>query len=542
VLLVAELNGEVVADTLEQGMDRLADEWQTLATQARRNRGQAQGIITVGGSPYLMTVVPLFLPTPAAWVFAGYAIDNQFVHTIQQTVVSDISILRYQRLPSRGTPDVTVVASTLAESDRDRLLRSLDTDRYHQTQRIALQDSDHGTLVRSLYGKPGDSLEFVAAIQRSYRENEENLQQLRSRLLQFYLAVIGVSVIGAFGLSRSVTRPVLALASRVRRIDQGDYRTVSNEERNALGGRDEIAELGASIDTMAAGLAEREKVRDLLGKVVSRDVAEELMSRRIELGGEEKRVSVLFVDVLGFTELSERHPPARVLDILNTYLSEMTRVIEDNRGIVDKYTGDAVMAVFGAPVSREDDIDNAVSTVLYIGQAVRELHRRVDLPALEIGIGLHTGTAVAGNIGSTSRMNYTVIGDSVNLASRLESLCRFYQVGNIVSGVTRERAGNELLWSRLDRVRVKGRTDAVDIYELLGRAEEVPPERMREVERFEEAFTLYQGRLWEAALEILRELESEQPRTLYRIHIERIELLYRENPVEWDGVFTFDHK
>ncbi|MEX1197019.1 MAG: adenylate/guanylate cyclase domain-containing protein [Pseudohongiellaceae bacterium] len=542
MLLVTDLEGAVIADTLGQGMTDLEAEWSRLTVRARRNEGQAQGIVTVGESPYLVTVVPLFLPTPVAWVFAGFQLDDEFVDTIQQTVVSDISILRYQRTQPETPPEVTLVASTLEEDDRDRLVTALDTARYARTQRIALSDSDHGTLVRSLYGEPGDALEFVATIQRSYRENEENLQALRNRLLQFYLAVIAVSVIGAFSVSRSVTRPVLALASRVQRIDRGDYRTVTEEEQLALKGRDEIAGLADSVNSMAAGLAEKEQVRDLLGKVVSRDVADELLSRRIELGGEEKVVSVLFVDIRGFTTLSEQYAPARLLGILNTYLSEMTRIIERNRGIVDKYTGDAVMAVFGAPLSREDDVRNAVATVPHVAQALQELHRRPDIPALEVGIGLHTGVAVAGNIGSASRMNYTVIGDSVNLASRLESLCRFYQVANIVSDTTRRRAPAGFVWSRLDRVRVKGRSDALDIHELLGREGEVPPERLREADRFEEAFVLYLDRDWESALEILRDLDADHPRPLYRIYRERIEQLIRENPSNWDGVFTFDHK
>ncbi|MGM0633433.1 MAG: adenylate/guanylate cyclase domain-containing protein [Pseudomonadota bacterium] len=542
VLLVADLDGAVIADTARQGMTELQDEWEALAREARSNQGQAEGILIIGESPYLVTVVPLFLPTPVAWVYAGFELDEAFVETIKQSVVSDITILRYQRERSGDVPLVTPVASTLPDRARGQLVEQLDAAHYARTQRITLQGTEYGTIVRSLYGEAGDPVEFVAAIQRSYRENEENLQALRARLLQFYLLVIALSLIGAVLVSRGVTRPVIALARRVRRIDRGDYRSVTEEEKRTLTGRDEIAGLAASVDSMAAGLAEKEQVRDLLGKVVSSDVADELLSRRIELGGEEKRVSVMFMDIQGFTELSERHRPARVLSILNTYLGELTRAIEANHGIVDKYTGDAVMALFGAPLQSDDDVGNALATVLDVERAMRALRLRQDIPPLRVGIGLHTGTVVAGNIGSDSRMNYTVIGDPVNLASRLESLCRHYQVGHIISEATRRHASDQWLWSPLDRVRVKGREQAVALFELMGRRHEVDPGRLHAAEQFSRAFSLYQDRQWKEALAVLRDLEADHPRELHRIYIERIERLLEWAPDSWDGVFTFDSK
>lgn len=551
MMLISSMDGEVIIDTKTQGFERLEGEWLALMeAAAESDEGIGDAVITVEGVPYQITVIPLFLPTPVAWIFGGFPLDNQFAATVKQSIVSDVSIVEFQReqgAASDVAPSVSVIASTLAAEDQ-RLLTaqlgtgSLDASAEPQatTRRIQLSEGEYGTLMRPLYGEPGDELQIVAVIQKSYNENMENVQAFQRVLLQFYLVVLAVSLLAVVLLARSVTRPVLDLARRVRRIEDGDF-----GQSVQVIGRDEISELATSVNNMARGLAEKEKVRDLLGKVVSQEIAEELLSKTIVLGGEEKVVTVLFADIKGFTSLCENTPPEAVLTLLNSYLSEITAVIERHQGVVDKYTGDSVMALFGAPLSRGNDAQNAVRTALAMQEAMTSLNARnraAGLAAVEAGIGVHTGLVVAGNLGSQNRLNYTVIGDSVNLSARLEGLTRKYHVANVVSETTRQSAPG-FVYRELDLVRVAGKREPVRIYEVIGEEGSVSAARLQELQTFAEALQAYRDQRWDEAQALLEQAGDATEVNLYGVYLERIEeLRTRKLPANWDAVFTFDKK
>jgi adenylate cyclase len=565
MMLIAAMNGEVIIDTKTQGFQALEGEWLALMeAAAASDDGVGDAVITVLGVPYQITVIPLFLPTPVAWIFGGFPLDEQFAATVKQSIVSDVSIVEYRRPASASVPQVSVIASTLTAADQQLLVSHLQSSGGSDTttQRVLLGDGEYGTLMRTLYVKSANPeqalanttaedmsenspLRIMAVIQKSYNENIENLEAFQRVLLQFYLLVIAVSLFAVVLLARSVTRPILDLAQRVQRIEAGDY-----DQSVAVTGRDEISQLAGSVNTMARGLAEKEKVRDLLGKVVSHEIAEELLSKTIELGGEERIVTVLFVDIKGFTALCENMAPETVLTLLNSYLSEITQVIENNHGVVDKYTGDSVMALFGAPIARDKDAHNAVMASLQIQAALAALnarHRQAGLQGMDAGIGVHTGLVVAGNLGSRNRLNYTVIGDSVNLSARLEGLTRKYHVRNIISETTRDSAPG-FVYRELDRVRVVGRQEPVGLFEVMGIAGEVPAEVLLEIRRFEQALAAYRARQWDQARDILDELqqnlpESAQATSLYSVYNARIRDL-RQQPLaaDWDGVHTFDKK
>jgi adenylate cyclase len=314
-----------------------------------------------------------------------------------------------------------------------------------------------------------------------------------------------------------------------------------------------VAGLAESIDNMATGLAEKEKVRDLLGKVVSREIADELLSNRIELGGEEKVVSVLFADIRGFTRLSEQQTPSQTLAMLNTCLERICSAIEAHGGVVDKFTGDAVMALFGAPVGHDDDALRAAHALLAVQDAMAEVNRELRADAgnlrpalqLQLGAGLHTGLVVAGNMGSRNRMNYTVIGDAVNLASRLEGLTRQYDVHNVISEASRQALGEQaqaFVWRELDLVRVKGKQQPVRIYELLGPRETLDARAEAELAQFAQMLDHYRNRQWDAALDILRALNNANPLTLYQLYSQRIAELRGTVTADWDGVYAFSSK
>ncbi|MCB1648048.1 MAG: adenylate/guanylate cyclase domain-containing protein [Pseudomonadales bacterium] len=544
MMLIAALDGEVIIDTRTQGFERLQGEWLALMNEAANNDdGIADAIINVQGIPYQITVIPLYLPTPVAWIFGGFPLDNEFTATVKQSIVSDVSIVEYQQ-SAQGVPALSVIASTLSEQDQLELLTQLQFE-HEQTQRIRLADGEYGTLLRPLYGRSADPLQIKAVIQKSYNENIENLQAFQRVLLQFYIAVLLASLLAAVWLARSFTRPVLDLAARVRRIEDGDY-----GQAMEVAGRDELSQLATSVNNMAAGLAEKERVRDLLGKVVSHEIAEELLSKSIELGGEEKVVTVLFVDIKGFTALCEASSPEAVLTMLNRYLSEITRVIESCHGVVDKYTGDSVMALFGAPLSRENDAENALAAVLAIQEsmvALNTINRTEGMALMEVGIGVHTGLVVAGNLGSHNRLNYTVIGDSVNLAARLEGLTRKYNTPNIVSDACRALAPS-FVYKELDLVRVAGKSEPVRIYELVGEASRISDAQRNELTAFAEALAAYRAQRWSDAIEGFTALNNALPEqkretSLYAVYLERMEYLpERELPQDWDAVFIFDRK
>jgi class 3 adenylate cyclase len=228
---------------------------------------------------------------------------------------------------------------------------------------------------------------------------------------------LALAVLIGLVLSRGFARPVRALVAATERVAAGDY-----EVRVEATTRDELGTLAGAFNEMTHGLMLKEQYRGVLDKVVSRDIADELLKGEITLGGETRRVTSLFADVRGFTAMTEGMEPQRVVALLNEIMEVASDAVEAEGGVVDKYVGDEIMAVFGAPVSRGGDADRAVRAALAILAAVEGINRARAArgePALGVGVGINAGPAVAGNMGSTGRLNYTVLGESVNVASRL---------------------------------------------------------------------------------------------------------------------------
>jgi len=415
------------------------------------------------------------------------------------------------------------------------LLEQLQTeaDYFDNLQRIDFGDEEYTTLLRSLYQDPLSGGEVLAVIQRSYDENNENVLQFRNLLIQFYSLVIVLSLIAVIYLARSITNPLSHLANAVKRIEAGDY-----AKQVPVRSRDELGELADSVNSMASGLAEKEKVRDLLGKVVSHQIAEELLSNPVELGGEERTATILFSDIRGFTSYCEDLPPQQVLGELNKVLSCISDIVEAHNGVVDKFQGDAVMALFGAPVSSRDDAANAMAAGLEIIAAVGSAEN-----PLSACVGINTGLVVAGNLGSANRLNYSVIGDAVNLAACLESLTRLYNVANIVSAASKAAAPG-FVYRELDEVQVVGKNRSVSIYELVGTADTVTPAKQEELALFASALAAYRQQDWPRAREQFTQLLETCDNThLHQVFLQRIKH-YEDNlpGPDWLGVYTFDKK
>ncbi len=295
--------------------------------------------------------------------------------------------------------------------------------------------------------------------------------------------------------------------------------------------------------------ARRERwITQQFGQYVPREIVAE-MSRRGEqysLEGESRHMTVLFTDIADFTALSERLEPRQITHLMQCYLTPLTRVIHEHRGTIDKYIGDAIMAFWGAPLADTEHPRHAVGAALAMNQALQALateFQQQGWPLLRLRTGINTGMMSVGNMGSEFRVSYTVLGDAVNLASRLESAARRYGVAIVISEYTRALVP-EVVCRQLDRIRVRGRVQAVVIYEPLGVAADLTPALQAELAAYENALLVFQRRDWSLAEELFSRLLEQQPNhQLYALYRERAATLRAAPPPpDWDGVFNLESK
>jgi len=312
-----------------------------------------------------------------------------------------------------------------------------------------------------------------------------------------------------------------------------------------------VAVLGLFVINMSYGFfveaRSKAQITRLFGQYVPHELVDEMAKdpERYSLRGESRVMSVLFTDIVGFTSISETLEASELAAMLNAYLSHMTRLVQESRGTIDKYIGDAVMAFWGAPMSDDRHAHDAVMTGLAMQSTLAELNPQLEArgwPPVRIGVGVNTGRMSVGNMGSEFRMAYTVMADAVNLASRLEALTRQYGVGVLVGEDTRA-ACPDIAFRAIDKVRVKGKAKPVAIFEPLGLAADLPKLKLDTAAAFESALAAYQAQRWDEAEAGLRDLQGLAPEKLYEVYLERI-AHFRTNPpgAEWDGVFTFTTK
>lgn len=289
-------------------------------------------------------------------------------------------------------------------------------------------------------------------------------------------------------------------------------------------------------------LAERRRAQEIRGAFamyVSRAVVDEMIAdpRRLRLGGERRELTLLFTDLAGFTALSERLAPESVAAVINLYLNEMTRIVMDSGGTVDKFIGDAVMAFWGAPLEDPRHAARAVRAAQDMQAAMAALQPRfaaLGAGPLRLRIGLHSGPAIVGNMGSDRRFDYTALGDTVNLASRLEGANKAYGTGILLTADTAAQLGGETPLRRVDRVRVKGKGIPVDIF--------TPCADAALAQATEAAWAAYAARDWARAAALWRELRRRWPGdALCEAYIARIAAFAEAPPeADWDGAFALD--
>lgn len=282
-----------------------------------------------------------------------------------------------------------------------------------------------------------------------------------------FAITIALALIVAVWVSRNVTAPLYSLEATIREIGQGRLDVTARAQ-----GTIEFLNMARAINLMTAGLREREMIEKAFSGYLSREVLELILreGKAPELKGERRYISVLFADIRNFTSLAETRRPEEVVEQLGEFFARMVSVVQRHNGYVDKFTGDGIMAVFGAPVQDPQHEEHAISAALEMQQELRRLCRTWDQQSgrsvFKMGIGVNSGSAVVGNIGSEAHMEYTAIGDTVNLASRLQTATKEMEADILVSAETYGPVRSRFSWKPLGSIQVRGRIEPVQIYGL----------------------------------------------------------------------------
>lgn len=364
-----------------------------------------------------------------------------------------------KRLPKNLLQTILVQGLT----DNKKGMLSLDGRNYLFSQ---LSSQEEGRLIFYVL-QPLDSERSIVG---TLLNLEHRLSQKIS--LQLSLVAIGAMIlilifIGRIGIN--VIYPVTKLAQATQHVVAGRYQEVVLPNMGKR--KDEIAILIHSFSDMVKGLEEREKIRGVLDKVVSKDVADEILRTQIHLGGEDRIVTMLFSDIRGFTHLTADMPPQKTIQMLNACMTKISRVIEGEGGVIDKYVGDEVMAIYGAPTKHPDHALRAVSSGLLIIETLKKWNlERVagGSPPIEMGIGVHTGLVVAGNMGAEDRLNYTVLGANVNLAARLCEASGANQLLISENTLKEPNVSESFHVNPLSPISLKGFAKPIQVYEVIG--------------------------------------------------------------------------
>ncbi|MCB1189221.1 MAG: HAMP domain-containing protein [Leptospiraceae bacterium] len=295
----------------------------------------------------------------------------------------------------------------------------------------------------------------------------EEVYNIQRRNLVLMIISILVVFFIVYNFAKQITKPVLYLVEMTKKIKEGEFNIPVKVKT-----KDEIGLLEESFLQMGNGLAEREKVKDALAKFVNEDIAERALKGEIKLGGEKMLCVIFFSDIRGFTAMSEKLSPEDVVELLNEYMTQMVHCIDLTNGYVDKFIGDAIMATWGVPISKGNDAENAIDGAIMMRHVLINMNKkRKEEGKIEIkmGCGLNYGPVVAGQIGSEKKLQYTVIGDSVNLASRVEALNKPFGTDILITQDLYDMVQDIYHVEKMRQIKVKGKTEPQTIYAVLGK-------------------------------------------------------------------------
>ena len=359
-----------------------------------------------------------------------------------------------------------------------------------------------------------------------------------------------LGLVFALLVSGGITRPVRLLLEGTRQVEAGYL----DQPIDVITG-DEIGQLTAAFNRMVEQLRHKERIRETFGRYVDPRVVEALIDqpKLAAVEGQRRVMTVMFCDMKGFTNLSAGMTPQGLVKVMNLYLSTMSEPIRRHRGVIDKYIGDAIMAYWGPPfVEEADEAQFACVAAIEIierlaklrGELTELLGLRVMPAEVDLRIGIATGEALVGSIGSDIMMNYTVMGDTVNLAARLEAANKLYGSRALTADATVAKTDGTIQFREVDRLRVVGQTQSQAIFELMGRKGELTPAQSLLCARYAEGLTAYRERRWEQArgafAAALEAVPGDGPATTL---VKRIDYLQQSPPgPDWDGAWRLEAK
>lgn len=446
VMMLADAEDySVIIDTLHPDQQRVEIGFPELIEASEDTGRPTTSLTTIDGDLYRIVVVPLLAPEPVAWIVIGLLIDDDFAREIKELTRTEISFVTRE---PRG--DFVVVSTTLPGASRDALpdeLKKL-TDISEDIEPLTVLGERYVALTASL-GK-----DVMVVLQRSLDEALAPFRRLYRILVVLATVSLGLSIIGVAIIARTITQPIRKLAQSARKIEGGDYR-----HQIAITQRDEIGELADAFNRMTRGIA-------AFQRYVPTELVRTLIAKGIESKPQARVATILFTDIEGFTRIGEELSPDRLVKLLNEYFSVITKPIEKHNGVITQFQGDAILAVFNVPTDDPDHAANAVRAALEIQELLAD---RVFSEGIKLTtrIGINTGNVVAGSVGSEDRVNYTVHGDAVNLAARLEALNKEYGTRVILSGSTAELVGGRFACERMGEIVVRGKQTSVTVFRLV---------------------------------------------------------------------------
>lgn len=467
LLWITDADGHLLADFAGKlGRGRAVGALPPLATALSSDGGDApSAIAAVDGRLFELVAAPVHGPgqEPIGFLLAGEAIDDETARALQRDTGPAVSFATATQL----------YASSLAAAPRAALfpggrasggaLAGALGGGGAATALVTVEGERVLTGVIPIDARLAEPL--YAVIQDSYDRALGPLRHLPQRVAGIGAAGLVAGLLVGALIAGGIAAPLQAMVAAMRRVLAGDL-----GQQLSLRRGDEIGFLAGAFNEMVAGLAERERIKDTFGRFVSRDVAAAVLSGELPLGGERRDVTILFQDVRGFTTIAERTDPRILVGLVNRLFTEMVAAVEAHGGVIRQFTGDGVMALFGAPVQHDDDPRRAVRAALEMVARLPALNAQLEaegLPTLQIGIGIHTGEVVAGRMGPDQRSEYSVVGDAPNLASRIEGLTKEMQTAILVSAATAARLGDDVRLGRRAVLAVKGKEHPVEVVEVL---------------------------------------------------------------------------
>lgn len=392
--------------------------------------------------------------------------------------------------------------------------------------------------------------EFVSAEfgKVTVREQERTILSWESLALAFGAFVFGTLL--ALLIANRILRPIRALQTSAAAVSKGDL-----DVEVSVATQDEVGDLANSFNLMVTGLRDRDRIKQTFSRYVDPRVVAHLLSPgAADHEGDRREMTVFFSDIADFTSISEQLTPAHLVRLINAYLAQMSKPISELDGVIDKFVGDAIMAFWGAPFVRDADqaqlacraaLASRDQLEVFQQQVPDILGLRVGAPEIRIRIGIATGPVTVGNIGSETMRSYTLMGDSVNVASRLEGACKQYGLSMLVSETTADRVGKDILLREIDAIGVKGKAEPTRVFEPLALSGESKSAKFKLLaETFAAALAAYRRQDWdeaEAGFENANSVFDSDPAS--HVFLERIRVLRDQSPdVDWDGVWRLTNK